>query len=438
MAEEKAGMKRYGNLWQLICSRDNIEKAADNAIKGKKLTKERQYFIDNRKRLLDDIEKSLINETYKFSFLRWFTVFEPKERQIHHSPFYPDKILHHCLMNVIHPLILEKMTADAYGSLKGRGVAMAAEKLKLILKANPNWYYLKIDCRKYYPSIDHNVCKNAIRRVIKCNKTLKMIDAMIDVHEEGLAIGVYPNQYLANLVLAGVDHWIKEVERLPYYFRYMDDILLILPNKNVAHEVLARLTNKLAELKLQVKNNVRIAPVSCGIDFIGYVFYPTHTRLRKRIKLKMQRTVRKLTKKGVDDILFKQKTASHFGWAKHANCRNLLRTTFGDKIYLYEKNMEIKRLSEIRGLDNWFGVPKEKRISIKDLFNKEIIFFDFLITTIKNESKVVVKFAFVDNPDDFHIFITRSDVMKDRLERDKDVMPFIATIKQIKNYTAYE
>ena len=99
LAEEKAGMKRYGNLWQLICSRDNIEKAADNAIKGKKLTKERQYFIDNRKRLLDDIEKSLINETYKFSFLRWFTVFEPKERQIHHSPFYPDKILHHCLMN---------------------------------------------------------------------------------------------------------------------------------------------------------------------------------------------------------------------------------------------------------------------------------------------------------------------------------------------------
>ena len=77
-------------------------------------------------------------------------------------------------------------------------------------------------------------------------------------------------------------------------------------------------------------------------------------------------------------------------------------------------------------------------LKVKDLFNKEIIFFDFLITTIKNESKVVVKFAFVDNPDDFHIFITRSDVMKDRLERDKDVMPFIATIKQIKNYTAYE
>ena len=152
----------------------------------------------------------------------------------------------------------------------------------------------------------------------------------------------------------------------------------------------------------------------------------------------MQRSVRNLTKLGVDDATLKLKTASHFGWAKHANCRNLLRTTFGDKIYLYEKNMEIKRLSEIRGLDNWFGVPKEKRISIKDLFNKEIIFFDFLITTIKNESKVVVKFAFVDNPDDFHIFITRSDVMKDRLERDKDVMPFIATIKQIKNYTAYE
>lgn len=438
LAEEKAGMKRYGNLWQLICARENIEKAADNALKGKKINKEREQFIANRKALLDELEQSLINETYKFNPLRSFVVYEPKERIIHHPPFYPDKILHHCLMNIIHPFILEKLTADAYGSLKGRGVTMALNKLKPILKNNPSWYYLKIDCRKYYSSIYHEVCKNAVRRVIKCKKTLRMIDEIIDVHEEGLAIGIYPSQYLANLVLAGVDHWVKEVERLPYYFRYMDDILLILPSKEVAHVVLEKLIDKLNELKLQVKNNVRIAPVSCGIDFIGYVLYPTHTRLRKRIKLNLQRSVRNLTKLGVDDATLKLKTASHFGWAKHANCRNLLRTTFGDKIYLYEKNMEIKRLSEIRGLDNWFGVPKEKRISIKDLFNKEIIFFDFLITTIKNESKVVVKFAFVDNPDDFHIFITRSDVMKDRLERDKDVMPFIATIKQIKNYTAYE
>ena len=100
--------------------------------------------------------------------------------------------------------------------------------------------------------------------------------------------------------------------------------------------------------------------------------------------------------------------------------------------------MEYKRLSEIRESENWFGLPKSKRVSIKELFDKDVVFFDFLTATIRGEEKVVVKFGFPDNPEDYHMFITRSDVMKSRLERDRDVMPFVATINQVKNYTAYE
>ena len=66
------------------------------------------------------------------------------------------------------------------------------------------------------------------------------------------------------------------------------------------------------------------------------------------------------------------------------------------------------------------------------------MFFDFLTATIRGEEKVVVKFGYPENPEDYHMFITRSDVMKNRLERFKGDMPFIATIKQVKNYTAFE
>ena len=62
-------MKRYGNLWSRICDRENIEEAANNALKGKELTKERRFFIDNRERLLDELQQSLIDESYKFSFI---------------------------------------------------------------------------------------------------------------------------------------------------------------------------------------------------------------------------------------------------------------------------------------------------------------------------------------------------------------------------------
>lgn len=431
-------MKRYGNLWDKVCERANIELAAELAVKAKRPTKARTEFMGHKEQMLDALQASLLNESYQFSPLHSFTVYEPKERQIHTPPFYPDKILHHCLMNVVKPLFLEKFTADTYGSIKGRGVSMTADKLKKVIREHPDWYFLQIDVRKFYQSIDHDVCKNAVRRVIKCQKTLRMFDALIDRHDEGLAIGVYPSQYLANLVLSGIDHHVKEVMRLPYYFRYMDDILLIIPDKTVATAALAELRIELAKIKLDLKNNARIAPISYGIDFVGYKFYPNHTALRKSIKVKMQRTIRKLNRKGADDVVFKQKTASQFGWCMHADCRNLLRVSLKDRIVLYEKNMEFKRLSEIREAENWFGLAKDKRVSIKSLFDVDIVFFEHLITTIKGETKVVCKFAYPDKPEDYHYFITRSDVMRDRLERDKDIMPFIAKIKQVGNYTAYE
>lgn len=431
-------MKRYGNLWSKICERSNIELAAELAVKGKRLTKARKLFLQNKERCIDEIQASLLNETYRFSTLHSFTVFEPKERSIHCSQFYPDKILHHCLMNVIKPLIMEKLTADTYGSIKGRGVTLAATKLQRVLYEHPGWYFLQIDAKHFYPSIDHDVCKEAVRRVIKCPKTLRMVDAIIDTHDEGLAIGVYPSQYLSELVLSPVDHWAKEVLRTPYYFRYKDDIFLIVPDNIAAHTALKGFREQFAKQKLTIKDNWRIAPVEYGIDVIGYKFYPTHTALRKRIKLNMQRRVRTLERKEVSDEEFKRFTASYFGWCKHADCRNLLRKTFGQRIKLYEKNMEFKRLKDIRDAENWFGLSKEKRVSIQSLYNVDIIFFEHLITTIKNETKAVVKFAYPEKPEDYHYFITRSDVIRDRLERDKDVMPFIATIKQKDKYTAYE
>ena len=213
-----------------------------------------------------------MNETYQFKPLQAFTVYEPKQRSIHCSPFYPDKILHHCVMNIIKPLFVEKFTADTYGSINGRGVTMAANKLKKALHNNPNAYYLQVDAKHFYQSIDHEIMKQQVRRVIKCNKTLKMLDAIIDVHDEGLAIGVFPSQYLSNLIMCPIDHWAKEVLRTPYYFRYMDDIVMILEDKQAANEALKGLRVEFDKLKLTIKNNIRIAPVKIGIDFIGYNF----------------------------------------------------------------------------------------------------------------------------------------------------------------------
>lgn len=330
-------MKRHGNLWHVICSRDNLETAADNALNNKKITKEKKYFIKHRNELLDKLENSLNNETYKFSFLKYFEVYEPKKRIIHHAPFYPDKIIDHAVMNICKPLFISKMTFDTYASIQGRGITMANKKLKNAIQQKNVPYFLQLDIQKFYESIDHDICKKIIREVIKCKKTLKLFDDMIDVHDSGLAIGRYPSSYIANLILSKIDHWAKEVKRIKYYFRYMDDIVILTENKKNAQEILREITTEINKLKLTIKNNTRIAPTTYGIDFIGYKFYPTHTLLRKRIKTKMKKRVLKLFKNKKDDKFFKRKTASYYGWCKHANCKHLLKKTFKNKYILFIK-----------------------------------------------------------------------------------------------------
>lgn len=429
-------MKRYGRLWDRICSRENIEAAADNAVKGRRERREQMRFLADREALLDKVEESLRSETYRFGPLKSFSVYEPKERIIHHPAFFPDKILHHCLMNVLAPLVISKLSPDSYGSIKGRGLSQACEAIKRYTREFADGYYLQIDVRHFYQSIDHEVCMQELEHIVKCRKTLRLARAIVEAHPEGMAIGVYPSQYLANLTLCRFDHWVKEVQHVPRYVRYMDDMVFFVGTKREAHELLEAVTAYLDGLRLTVKPNARIAPVESGIDMVGYVFYPTHTRLRRRIKEHMQRSIRQLTRRNVDDATFKRKLASHFGWCLRGDCRHLVRKSMGEKYHIFKDNMEYKRLSELR--PRWFDLPKEARVSIQELFGKDVVIFDYLIDTIKAEEKAVIKFAYPDKPDEMHYTITRSEVVKDRLSRDKGLMPFVCQFNTKKKYICYE
>lgn len=84
-----------------------------------------------------------------------------------------------------------------------------------------------------------------------------MLDAIIDSFSPGLAIGVCPNQCFANLMLTPVDHWAKEDAHITHYFRYMDDILFLAPDKATAHRWLDEISAQINALKLEIKKNVQ-------------------------------------------------------------------------------------------------------------------------------------------------------------------------------------
>lgn len=312
-------MKRINNLFEKIYHIDNLVLADSVARKGKKNFG--IYLHDKKKdENILKLHFALKNKTYKTSNYEIFKIYEPKEREIYRLPYYPDRITHHAVMIVLEPIWVSLFTADTYSCIKGRGIHSCASKLKIALRQDVSGtkYCLKIDIRKFYPSIDHDILKAILARKIKDKDLMWLLGEIID-SADGVPIGNYLSQYFANVYLAYFDHWIKETKKLKHYYRYADDMVFLSSSKQELQDLFVEIKAYMANhLKLEIKSNHQVFPVAArGIDFVGYRFWHTHTLLRKTIKKALARAVAK--KKGPQTI------NSYYGWAKHCNSINLLK-----------------------------------------------------------------------------------------------------------------
>lgn len=320
-------MKRIGNLYEKICDIDNLYLADQKAGKGKSMTHCVARHRKNQEENLKKLHESLAIGSFTTSEYTTFRIFDPKEREIYRLPYYPDRIVHHAIMNILEPIFVSIFTKDTYSCIKGRGIHGVVKNIRKALSDVENTQYcLKLDIRKFYPSINHDILKATIRRKIKDKRLLLLLDNIID-SAPGVPIGNYLSQYFANLYLAYFDHWVKENLKVRYYFRYADDIVILDADKINLHNLLFEIRNYLWDnLRLEVKSNWQVFPVSSrGIDFVGYVFYHTHTRMRKRIKKKFCKKAYLLRKKGIAQQEYIQKLSPWIGWSKHCNSRHLLK-----------------------------------------------------------------------------------------------------------------
>lgn len=323
-------MKKIGNLYDSIISIENLKLADEKARKGKLHSYGVQVHDKNRESNILSLHESLKNQTFKTSKYHIFTIFEPKERVIYQLPYFPDRIVHHAVMNILEPIWVSLFTKTTYSCIKNRGIHACAKDLKYALHIDESRtkYCLKIDVRKFYPSIDHKILKKVIRRRLKDKRLLWLLDEIIDSVPSGVPIGNYLSQYFANVYLSYFDHWLKEVMHVKYYWRYADDIVILSPDKESLHALLYEIRAYMRDnLHLTVKHNYQVFPVdSRGIDFLGYVFFHTHTLLRKSIKQALCRRVAKLNKrkKVPTKAEYKQRICSWWGWSKYCNSINLM------------------------------------------------------------------------------------------------------------------
>ena len=406
-------MKRLSNLYEDIISLDNLRLADENARKGKRRSRGVLLHDKNRDENILDLHQTLKNRAFRTSPYFVFKIYEPKERDIYRLPYYPDRIVHHAVMNILEPVWMKIFTADTYSCIKLRGIHGAAKKMRSDLSDFDNTRYcLKIDIKKYYPSIDHDILKEIIRRKIKDRDLLWLLDEIID-SAEGVPIGNYLSQYFANLYLAYFDHWVKEEKRVKYYYRYADDMVFLAETKEELHKLLGEINEYLVvKLRLQVKENYQIFPVEArGIDFVGYRFFHTHTLLRKSIKQRFARAVRK---KG--NII--QTQAAYWGWAKHCNSINLL------------KKLNMKSFSELN-IPVPTGSFVGEKVKIAKIMNREIIVVDSKVEDSKypkNKSgKVLILQIEVDG--EKRVLFTGSDVLITQIGHvQKEDYPFKVTI----------
>ena len=300
---------------------------------GKRKSQGVILFERNLEENIKKIQTDLLQETYRLPEYQVFKIYEPKERIIYRLPFY-DRVVQHAIMNILEPIWTSLFISQSYACVKGRGIHGVVKRLKQELKdADNTKYCLKMDVRKFYPSIDHDIMKTIIRKKIKDVKLLSLLGHIIE-SAPGLPIGNYLSQFLSNLYLTYFDHWIKEHLRVKYYYRYADDLVILSGDKSYLHELRSEIEKYLRdELKLELKKNYQVFPIEVrGIDFVGYVFRQTHTRMRKFIKKNFCRKVAKLSNKKLDLKVYKQNICSWLGWAKYCDSKNLLNTVLAYEI----------------------------------------------------------------------------------------------------------
>lgn len=329
-------MKRYGNLYPQICSMENIQRAHMNARKGKAHYHEVQMVNANEELYISKILDMLLNKTFKNSeYTTFMKLDSKKEREIFKLPYFPDRIIHHCIVQVLESVWMKTLIADTYSSLKGRGIHKGVKRIKAALTDKENTTYcLKLDVRKFYPSIDHDILKTILQHKIKDTDVMWILNEIIN-STSGVPIGNYLSQHFGNLYLSGFDHYMKEQQHCKYYFRYCDDVIILHASKEHLADLRVKASEYLEKnLKLQLKSNWQVFPVAIrGIDFLGYRFYHTHTTLRKSIATKFKKSIAKTKSSTPKTIGMVNSITSYQGWMKYANCYNLQTNLIDNQIH---------------------------------------------------------------------------------------------------------
>ena len=345
--------KLHDGLFERIANFQSLREAARKAVLGKRKKPGAAGFYANLERELLRLERELLGGGYRPGRYTEILVREPKERFVSAAPFR-DRVVHHALCAVVAPIFEAGFIGNTYANRTGKGThrAIAAyERYRDRLAS-----VLRCDIFRYFPSIDHAILKAEFRRRIGCERTLALMDLIIDGsnaqepvnlyfpgddlfephgRRRGLPIGNLTSQFFANLYLDPFDHWVTEVPRAPYV-RYVDDFALFHEDPEVLAEWRSRIERYLEGRRLKLHpGKTEMCKTAEEAQFLGLVLLPGgHRRLPEANVARFRNRLRGLRDRWrcgtVERREIEAKAGAWIAHAEHADTWRLRSAIFGN------------------------------------------------------------------------------------------------------------
>lgn len=338
-------MKSYNNLFKEVIDPINIQVAINRASLGKRHRADVKAILDTAEFHIHKIRNLLLNKIYPCRLkeaIKFYDTGSRKERIMIKPDFAYEQIIQHMVMQVLIPIFMKGMYKYSCGSVPERGLLYGKKYLeKQIRKRKELRYVIKLDIHHFYQSIDINLIKQKLAKLIRDRDMLWLLYQILDsniaiLNNEkinfGLPVGYYTSQWIANWFLQDLDHAIKRESNI-VYVRYLDDMVILTSNKKHAWKILLLINNILHIKHLKLKQNYQIFKFHYidkfgknhgrFIDFMGFRFYRNRTVLRKRLLFKATRKAKRLFKKGKFSWYEACQFLSYTGWFKHTDTYNI-------------------------------------------------------------------------------------------------------------------
>lgn len=296
---------------------------------GKRKKLDVVLFEKNYKKEIFKLYDALRGKKYRHGAYETFYVKDPKLRKINKASVL-DRILHHAVFRKLYELFDRKFIFDSYSCRVEKGTHRAVRRLQEFFhKESKNnsrvVYVLKCDIKKFFDSIDQDILLDLIRRTIKDNEVLWLLEVIIKSFGKGLPLGNITSQLFANIYLDELDQFMKQDLKVKYYIRYCDDFVVLHEDRRYLESLTPKIDGFLkSHLKISLHpNKVTIRAYRQGIDFLGYVSFPNHTVMRLKTKKRMLKNLRakiEIFKEGnLTEESLRQTLCSYFGILSHCN-----------------------------------------------------------------------------------------------------------------------